>query len=215
MAKITKESRTIIIALLLGSAKIVNNTLVLKHNNEEYLSYIRHALKKHGINATKVIDFQNIDPYDFTNSKIEDFAVDDVEYEQISNRDFSNLPRYGLRTYKHKFMGVYRCMTYGGKIRRKWFNRFLPLHLAILHMEIGSIIQERGKTQLILKTLTTQEYNQIIIDWLQERWNLTFSQKEYEPDKYILYCGFYTARKFCKIIANYIVPSMNYKLVMD
>ena len=217
MAKITKESRTIVIALLLGNGKIVDNTLVLKHDDKEYLEYIRHALKKHGINTTNVIDFHNIDPKDFTNFKIEDFATNETELQQITNRDFSQLPRYGLRTYKHKFMSVYKCMTYGGKIRKRWLNRFLPLHLAILYMEIGSIVYKRNENNihtvnLLLKTLTTQEYNQIIIDWLQERWNLSFFQKRYH-DQYILCCGANTARRFCRIIAKYICPSMEYKLI--
>ena len=209
MPKIKKDSRTIVIALILGQGRIINNTLVLKHDDKNYLVYIRFLLKKHGINVTNVIDFHNIDPADFTNSKIEDFATNDEELEQISNRDFSKLPRYGIRTYKHKFMGIYRCMTYGGKIKKRWFNRFSQLHLAVWYMEIGSIING----ELVLKTMTTEDYNQIIINWLLDEWGLIFYQRLNE-DKYILYCRENTAKKFCNIIEPYVCPSMKYKLIL-
>ena len=218
MAKIIKEARTLVIALLLGHGKIIDNYLVIKHDDKEYLNHIRVLLKKYNINTSEVVDFQDIETK-LKHSTFENFAVNEEELQLIRNNDFSQFPRYALRTYKHTFMSVYRQMTYGGKMRRRWFNRFTPLHLAILYMEIGSLIykKENGKihtVNLVLKTKTTPEYNQVIIDYLHDEWNLSFYQKKYY-NKYILCCGLNTAKDFIRIIGRYICPSMEYKIVLD
>ena len=218
MAKIIKEARTLVIALLLGHGRIIDNYLVLKHNDKEYLNHIRVLLKKYNINTSEVVDFQDKETK-LKHSTFENFAVNDEELQLMRNDDFSKFPRYAIRTYKHTFMSVYRKMTYGGKMRMRWFNRFTPLHLAILYMEIGSLIykKENGKihtVNLVLKTKTTPEYNQVVIDYLKDEWDLSFYQKKYK-NKYILCCGLNTAKDFIRIIGRYICPSMEYKITLD
>jgi len=218
MAKIIKEARTLTIALLLGHARVIDNYLVLKHNDKEYLNHIRILLKKYNINTSEVVDFQDKNQQ-LKHSTFEDFAVDEHELELMRNNDFTQFPRYAIRTYKHTFLSVYRKMTYGGKLRRRWFNRFTSLHLAILYMEIGSLIykKDNGKittVNLILKTKTTPEYNQVLIEYLKDEWKLDFYQKKYYG-KYIVCCGLNTAKEFIRIIGRYICPSMEYKINLD
>lgn len=194
--KLTKFSRTIIIALGMGTGKLLSDgILILENDNKNYLIYISRILKKSGINTTLVLDKEE--------------RQKDAYFEQT-------IKSFAFRTYKHKFMKVYRCMLYDN-MKRKWLNRFYPLHWAILFMECGKLLENKNSFNLILNTYLTLEQNQVIIHYLQEQYNIDFfSIKANIDNKYNLCCNnFKNIKKFITMIEPYICPSMQYKITFS
>ena len=202
--KLKKLGRTIVIVLGLSSAKLlVDGLIIVQHDDKEYLTSLRHTLKKNGINMTEIYDVKEVPQND----------------EYLVNAEYTN--KYIMRSYKHKFMRVYARMLYNrAKIKRKWLHRMEPLHLAIWYMECGAIIykkyQDRIHTiNLALKTYLDQPLNQTIIEFFDEMWNIQFFQKKITENQYILCCNLYNAKKFLNIVRPFICDSMKFKLNID
>ena len=102
--------------------------------------------------------------------------------------------------------------------KRKLLNRLSPVHLAIWYMDDGGLSQKKrdGKVyanELMINTHTTRENNQVIIDYFNQVWGISFTQVK-NRGHYRLRCGTKEARKFLEIVREYVcqIPSMAHKL---
>lgn len=120
-----------------------------------------------------------------------------------------------------KYLRLLRRILYPNNkktISRKILDRLEAKHLAIWWMDDGScsniINKTTGNVRRSISTLSTcvsKEENQIIIDWLFEKFGIKFGQRKMK-NQYALICGTREGRKLREVIEPYIIPSMAYKL---
>ena len=99
----------------------------------------------------------------------------------------------------------------------KVLKKIQPLGIFIWYLDDGSLTKykERGKVvgnNLTINTYISKEENQVIIDWFNKTFNISFGQNK-DKGKYRLRCGTKQARIFLSLIEKYkfLVPSMAYK----
>lgn len=205
--KFNKDSRNLIIGLLLGDGTISNNNVFkLSHGykQKEYLEWKINLLNEHGIKNNGLKEYISTCGYNVNNT---------VYYSQLSIIPFIKV----LRRIIYKPIKNYA--------NRKLLNRLSPLGLAIWYMDDGCInIRKTGDKihgfYIRIATCLYKEQNQIIIDYFKEVWNISFYQfKEGRPGKntYSLCCGTQEGVKFIELIKPYVesCPSMLYKIQYD
>lgn len=100
-------------------------------------------------------------------------------------------------------------------ITKECLELLTPETLAIWYMDDGSLSARRknGKIssyEMTLNTYVSDEEHDLIIQYFLEKWNVHFSKAK-SHNGYRLRCGTIEARKFIKIIDQYVIPSMKYK----
>lgn len=205
--KFNKDSRNLIIGLLLGDGTISNNNVFkLSHGykQKEYLEWKIKLLNEHGIKNNGLKEYISTCGYNVNSI---------VYYSQLSIIPFIKV----LRRIIYKPIKNYA--------NRKLLNRLSPLGLAIWYMDDGCInIRKTGDKihgfYIRIATCLYKEQNQVIIDYFKEVWNISFYQfKEGRPGKntYSLCCGTQEGIKFIELIKPYVesCPSMLYKIQYD
>lgn len=191
MDKITKKSRNLALAMCLGDGYINKNHpyLLIRHCEKqlEYLEWKRKLLKKYGFNCSEI--------------------------HHVSNNGYG---AYEFRTKSHKSLISVRNCLYRNNIKtfsQKVLNRIDELGLSIWYMDDGSITTTKNKSVLTISTCISKEENQIIIDFIEKRFNVKFGQRKMK-NHYALICGTKEARKFINIVSPYIneIECMQYKL---
>lgn len=204
--KFNKESRNLLIGMLLGDGTISNNYVYKICHGEkqkDYLEWKIKQLKEHGIRSNGIKSY-------------------------IKKKGFNpGVPVYYTQLNIVPFIKVLRRVFYkGGKIigNRKLLNRLSPLEIAIWYMDDGHInIRRRGsKTHgfyIKISTCRPKEETQIIIDYFKEVWNITFYMfhEGKKENSYSLCCGAREGRKFIDLVSPYVsqVPSMIYKITFE
>ena len=127
---------------------------------------------------------------------------------------------YRFHTKSYDWIADLRKEIY---IPNKTFNleilkNFTPLGLAIWYFDDGGLSQKKRNgevyaNELMLNTGLQKEGNQLYIDYFKEYWYINFSQVK-NHNCYRLRCGTREARKFIKIIQDYIAPGMEYKVAV-
>lgn len=205
--KFNKDSRNLIIGLLLGDGTISNNNvfkLSHGHKQKEYLEWKINLLNEHGIKNNGLKEYISTCGYNVNST---------VYYSQLSIIPFIKV----LRKIIYKPIKNYA--------NRKLLNRLNLLGLAIWYMDDGCInIRKTGDKihgfYIRISTCLYKEQNQIIIDYFKEVWDISFYQfKEGRPGKntYSLCCGTQEGVKFIELIKPYVesCPSMLYKIQYD
>ena len=205
--KFNKESRNLIIGMLLGDGTISNNYVFkLSHGykQKEYLEWKINLLNEHGIKNNGLKKYISTCGYNLGSI---------VYYSQMSVIPFMKV----LRRVVYKPIKNYA--------NRKILNRLTPLGLAIWYMDDGHINIRKTDDKIHgfyikIATCLYKEQNQIIIDYFKEIWNISFYQfKEGKPGKntYSLCCGTQEGIKFIELIKPYVesCPSMLYKIQYD
>ena len=205
--KFNKESRNLIIGMLLGDGTISNNYVFkLSHGykQKEYLEWKINLLNEHGIKNNGLKKYISTCGYNLGSI---------VYYSQMSVIPFMKV----LRRVVYKPIKNYA--------NRKILNRLTPLGLAIWYMDDGHINIRKTDDKIHgfyikIATCLYKEQNQIIIDYFKEIWNISFYQfKEGKPGKntYSLCCGTQEGIKFIELIKPYVesCPSMIYKIQYD
>ena len=205
--KFNKESRNLIIGMLLGDGTISNNYVFkLSHGykQKEYLEWKINLLNEHGIKNNGLKKYISTCGYNLGSI---------VYYSQMSVIPFMKV----LRRVIYKPIKNYA--------NRKILNRLTPLGLAIWYMDDGHINIRKTDDKIHgfyikIATCLYKEQNQIIIDYFKEIWNISFYQfKEGKPGKntYSLCCGTQEGIKFIELIKPYVesCPSMLYKIQYD
>lgn len=202
--KVNKESRNLLIALLLGDGTISNNNVFkLSHGykQKEYLEWKIQKLKDHGLKCNGLKDYTSSSGYNKGSV---------VYYTQLKINPFIKL----LRRIVYKPKKNY-C-------KRQLLNRLNPLGLAIWYMDDGHInIRKTGDKihgfYIKIATCISKENNQILIDYFKEVWNVNFYTFSEGKGTYSLCCGTKEGLKFINIIKPYVesCPSMTYKIQYD
>lgn len=204
--KFNKESRNLLIALLLGDGTISNNFVFkIAHCEEQkdYLEWKVKQLKEAGIRNTGIKSY-------------------------IKTRGFnSGVPVYYTQLNIVPFIKVLRRVFYKDKKtigNRKLLNRLDARGIAIWYMDDGhiNIRKSKGKIHgfyIKISICEPKEEIQIIIDYFKEVWGINFYMihEGKKKDSYSLCCGTKEGLKFINIIKPYVqqVPSMVHKIQFD
>lgn len=202
--KVNKESRNLLIALLLGDGTISNNNVFkLSHGykQKEYLEWKIQKLKDHGLKCNGLKKYTSSSGYNKGSV---------VYYTQLKTNSFIKLLRKIVYKPKKNYCN------------RRLLNRLNPLGLAIWYMDDGHInIRKTGDKihgfYIKIATCISKEHNQVLIDYFKEVWNVNFYTFSEGKGTYSLCCGTKEGLKFINIIKPYVesCPSMTYKIQYD
>ena len=205
--KITKESRNLLIALLLGDGTICNNNVFKLAHAEQYKDYLEWKIKQlndAGIRNNGLKTYVKTCGY---NTGV------NVYYTQLNIIPFIKVLRRIFYKPK-KVLG-----------NRKLLNRLDARGIAIWYMDDGHINIRKDKDGrpmgLYIKIATCLPKNelQIIIDYFKEVWEVNFYMfhEGKKEDSFSLCCGTKEGLKFINIIKKYVlqVPSMVHKIQYD
>jgi hypothetical protein len=204
--KITKESRNLLIGMLLGDG-IISNNYVFKiahaESQKDYLEWKIKQLNNCGIRNNGIKSYIKSCGYNI------------------------GVPVYYTQLNIIPFIKVLRRVCYKGKKiigNRKLLNRLSPKEIAIWYMDDGHINIRRDKGRpcglyIKISTCEPKEEVQIIIDYFKEVWNINFYMfhEGKKEDSYSLCCGTKEGLKFIELVKPYVleVPSMIHKITYD
>ena len=205
--KITKESRNLLIALLLGDGTICNNNVFKLAHAEQQKDYLEWKIKQlndAGIRNNGLKTYVKTCGY---NTGV------NVYYTQLNI-----IP----------FIKVLRRIFYKPKKNlgnRKLLNRLDARGIAIWYMDDGHINIRKDKDgrpigfYIKIATCLPKNELQIIIDYFKEVWDVNFYMfhEGKKEDSFSLCCGTKEGLKFINIIKKYVlqVPSMVHKIQYD
>ena len=204
--KFNKESRNLLIGLLIGDGTISNNNVFkIAHceAQKDYLEWKINQLKSCGIRNNGIKSY-------------------------IKTKGFNiGVPVYYTQLNTIPFIKVLRRVFYKGKKiigNRKLLNRLSAKEIAILYMDNGHINIRKDKGRpcgfyIKISTCEPKQEVQTIIDYFKEQWNINFYMyhEGKKEDSYSLCCGTKEGLKFIDIIKPYVlqVPSMIHKITYD
>jgi hypothetical protein len=202
--KITKDSRNLLIAMLLGDGTISNNYVFkLSHciQQKEYLEWKIKQLNDAGIRNNGLKIYTSTCGYNIGK---------EVLYSQMNIIPFIKVLRKVFYKPK-KIVG-----------NRKLLNRLDARGIAIWYMDDGALSFRKTENKVHgiycrISTCSSKEENQIIIDYFKEVWNISFYQISEGRGTYSLCCGTKEAMKFIEIVKPFVsqIPSMTYKIHYD
>ena len=205
--KITKESRNLLIALLLGDGTISNNNVFkIAHcaNQKDYLEWKLKQLSEAALRNNGLKSY----------IKTRGFNVGTtVYYTQLNTIPFIKVLRRVMYKSK-KIIG-----------NRKLLNRLDARGIAIWYMDDGHINIRKDKNgrpmgfYIKIAICEPKEEVQIIIDYFKEVWDINFYMfhEGKQKDSYSLCCGTKEGLKFISLVKPYVsqVPSMIHKITYD
>ena len=205
-SKITKESRNLLIGMLLGDGTISNNYVFKIAHCEEQKDYLEWKVKQ-----LKDAGIRNNGIKSYIKTKGFNIGVN-VYYTQLNIIPFIKVLRRVVYKQK-KILG-----------NRKLLNRLGAREIAIWYMDDGhiNIRTDKGRPcgfYIRISTCEPKEEVQTIIDYFKEQWNINFYMfhEGKKGDSYSLCCGTKEGLKFIDIVKPYVsqVPSMVHKITYD
>ena len=205
-SKITKESRNLLIGMLLGDGTISNNNvfkIAHSESQKDYLEWKVKQLKEAGIRNNGIKSYIKIKGYNV------------------------GVPVYYTQLNIIPFIKVLRKIVYKNKKvlgNRKLLNRLDAKGIAIWYMDDGHINIRKDKGRpcgfyIKISTCEPKQEVQIIIDFFKEQWDINFYMfhEGKKEDSYSLCCGTKEGLKFIDIVKPYVsqVPSMIHKITYD
>ena len=205
--KITKESRNLLIALLLGDGTICsNNVFKLSHaeQQKDYLEWKIKQLNYAGIRNNGLKSYVKKCGY---NTGV------NVYYTQLNIIPF-------IKVLRRVFYKPTKVLG-----NRKLLNRLDAKGIAIWYMDDGHINIRKNKDgrpmgfYIKIATCLPKSELQIIIDYFKEVWDVNFYMfhEGKKEDSFSLCCGTKEGLKFINIVKKYVlqVPSMVHKIQYD
>lgn len=205
--KITKKSRNLLIALLLGDGTICNNNVFKLAHAEQQKDYLEWKIKQlndAGIRNNGLKIYVKTCGY---NTGV------NVYYTQLNIIPFIKVLRRIFYKPK-KVLG-----------NRKLLNRLDARGIAIWYMDDGHINIRKDKNgrpmgfYIKIATCLPKNELQIIIDYFKEVWDVNFYMfhEGKKEDSFSLCCGTKEGLKFINIIKKYVlqIPSMVHKIQYD
>lgn len=205
--KITKESRNLLIALLLGDGTICSNSVFKLAHAEQQKDYLEWKIKQlndAGIRNNGLKTYIKTCGY---NTGV------NVYYTQLNIIPFIKVLRRIFYKPK-KVLG-----------NRKLLNRLDAKGIAIWYMDDGHINIRKDKDgrpmgfYVKIATCLPKDELQVIIDYFKEVWDVSFYMfhEGKKEDSFSLCCGTKEGLKFINIIKKYVlqVPSMVHKIQYD
>ena len=205
--KVTKESRNLLIAMLLGDGTISNNYVYKLAHAESQLDYLQWKIKQ--LNNAAIRN-NGVKSY----IKTKGYGVGaTVYYTQLNIIPF-------IKVLRRIFYKPVKILG-----NRKLLNRLDAKGVAIWYMDDGHINIRRDKDgrpmgfYIKIATCLPREQVQTIIDYFKEVWNINFYMfhEGKKEDGYSLCCGTKEGLKFIDIVKPYVsqVPSMIHKITYD
>lgn len=204
--KITKESRNLLIGMLLGDGTISNNNVFKIAHSESQKEYLEWKVKQ-------------LNECGIRNNGIKSY---------IKTRGYNiGIPVYYTQLNIIPFIKVLRRVFYKGKKilgNRKLLNRLSSREIAIWYMDDGhiNIRMDKGRPcgfYIKISTCEPKEEVQTIIDYFKEVWDIHFYMfhEGKKEDSYSLCCGTKEGLKFIQLVKPYVsqVPSMIHKITYD
>lgn len=205
--KITKESRNLLIALLLGDGTICNNNVFKLAHCEQQKDYLEWKIKQLNNAGLK-------------NSGLKSY---------IKTKGYNiGVPVYYTQLRVIPFIKVLKRVFYKNKKiigNRKLLNRLDIKGIAIWYMDDGHINIRKDKNgrpmgfYIRISTCEPKQEVQVIIDYFKEVWNINFYMfhEGRKEDSYSLCCGTKEGLKFISLVKPYVeqVPSMLHKIQYD
>lgn len=201
--KINKESRNLLIAMLLGDGTICSNYVFkLSHGDKqkEYLEWKIKQLNEHGIRNSGLKSYTSTCGFNLGKT---------VYYAQLSVIPF-------IKTLRRICYKPYKILG-----NRKLLNRLDTKGIAIWYMDDGNLNPKKREGiikgfYIKISTCLPKDQVQVIIDYFREEWNVSFYMfhEGKKEDSYSLCCGTKEGRKFLDIVSPTIreIPSMLYKI---
>ena len=206
-SKITKESRNLLIGMLLGDGTISNNNvfkIAHSESQKDYLEWKVKQLKEAGIRNNGIKSYIKTKGYT------------------------TGVPVYYTQLNIIPFIKVLRKVFYKEKKilgNRKLLNRLDAKGIAIWYMDDGHINIRKTKDgrpmgfYIKISTCEPKQEVQTIIDFFKEQWDINFYMfhEGKKEDSYSLCCGTKEGLKFIDIVKPYVsqVPSMVHKITYD
>lgn len=204
--KITKESRNLLIGMLLGDGTISNNNVFKIAHAESQKDYLEWKIKQ-------------LNEFGIRNNGIKSY---------IKTKGYTiNVPVYYTQLNTIPFIKVLRRVCYKEKKiigNRKLLNRLGAREIAIWYMDDGHINIRKDKGRpcgfyIRISTCEPKNEVQIIIDYFREVWDINFYMfhEGKQKDSYSLCCGTKEGLKFIELVKPYVsqVPSMIHKIIYD
>ena len=205
--KFNKDSRNLLIGMLIGDGTISNNYVYKISHCQEQKEYLEWKIKK-------------LDSFGIRNNGLKSY---------IKTKGYTiGVPVYYTQLNIIPFTKVLRRVFYKEKKiigNRKLLNRLTTLGLAIWFMDDGHINIRKSKEGKVhgfyikISTCEPKEEVQVIIDYFKEVWNINFYMfhEGKKEDSFSLCCGTKEGIKFINLISKHIkeVPSMQYKIQYD
>lgn len=202
--KITKESRNLLIGLLLGDGTISNNNVFKIAHSEKQKDYLEWKIKQ-------------LNECGIRNNGVKTY---------IKNCGYNpGISVYYTQLNIIPFIKVLRRICYKGKKiigNRKLLNRLSSKEIAIWYMDDGHINIRKSKEgryigfYIKISTCEPKKEMQVVIDYFKEVWGINFYlfHERKKEDSYSLCCGTKEGKKFIELVKPYVlqVPSMKYKI---
>ncbi len=126
----------------------------------------------------------------------------------------------------HKYFKLVHKWLYSNNnkkyITEKVLNRLTPQAVAIWYMDDGGVSRRKDKGGRVtsvtcrISTYCTEPEADAIVKMFQDRWNITWKKRLCRRTQlWFMECNTTESRKFEKLIHEYIIPSMRYKLPMS
>lgn len=202
--KLNKDSRNLLIALLLGDGTISNNNVFKLSHSEaqrDYLEWKVKQLNNAGIRNNGIHEYVSTCGYN-TGQK--------VLYTQLGITTFIKLLRRIFYKPK-KYLG-----------NRRLLNRLDARGIAIWYMDDGCINYRitKGKCHgfyIRISLCEDKETIQNVINFFKEEWNISFYPISEGRGTYSLCCGTKEGIKFLEIVKPFVseVPCMIHKITYD
>ena len=205
--KFNKDSRNLLIAMLLGDGSISNNyvfKVAHAESQKDYLEWKIKQLNENGIRNNGIKSYIKTSGYT------------------------TGTPVYYTQLNIVPFIKVLRRVVYkDGKVigNRKLLNRITPMGVAIWYMYDGHINIRRGKEGQVhgfyikISTCRPKKEVQVIIDYFKEVWSINFYMfhEGRKKDSYSICCGTKEGLKFIELVKPYVqqIPSMLHKIQFD
>ena len=205
-SKITKESRNLLISLLLGDGTISNNNVFKICHGENQKDYLEWKIKQ--LNEAGI-----------RNNGLKCYTVNSG-YKVGKTAYYTQLNTIS-------FVKVLRRVVYnsGSKsFSRKLLNRIGTKGLAIWYIDDGHINFRKTNGRVCgfyikISICKSKDYTQSIIDFLKEEFNINFYMfhEGRKNDSYSICCGTREGIKFIELIKPYVlqIPSMKYKITYN
>ncbi|MFH1338464.1 MAG: hypothetical protein ABIH40_01255 [Candidatus Omnitrophota bacterium] len=195
LSRLSQRQKAYIYGSLLGDGSLKINRL--KRNSNAYLSIAQSETHKNYV--------------EFQYSIMEDFINAEIKIDKRTDR--KNMIYF--RTISHPiFTRIYKEIYPNGvkTISNHWLKQLTPLSFAIWYMDDGSIVQSNHQMRISTESFSYQEHL-LIQKYLKIRWNIFAGIKESSrKGKFILSFRAKERDNFFKLIKQYIIPGMKYKI---
>lgn len=205
-SKFNKESRNLLIEMLLGDGTISNNNVYkLSHSckQRDYLEWKIKQLNEAGIRHTEIKSYISSSGYNKGN---------EVIYTQLNIIPFIKVLRRIVYKNGNKYFS------------EKLLNRVSTKGIAIWYMDDGHINFRKNNGKICgfyikLSICKSKEYVQTIIDFFKKQYDINFYSfhEGKQADSYSICCGTKEGIKFIELVKPYVfqVPSMIHKITYD